>query len=91
MESFKLIFRYKGLAVFSCVNDCIGIFFVIKRPKIFYINQYEMTFDSRINQIYQAKVETLRLLYFRLGYCGNDEEILALTSVAIGAAESLFN
>ena len=43
------------------------------------------------NQIDQAKVETLRLLHFRLGYCGSDEEVKALTSVAIGAAESLFN
>ena len=36
----------------------------------------------------QAKVETFRLLHFRLGYCGSDEEVLALTLVAIGAAES---
>jgi len=42
------------------------------------------------NQLDQAKVETLRLLYFRLGYCVSDEEILALTSVAIGAAESFW-
>jgi len=39
-------------------------------------------------QIDQAKVETLGLLYFRLGYCGSDEEIKALTLVAIGAAGS---
>jgi hypothetical protein len=38
----------------------------------------------------QAKVETLRLLYFRLGYCGSDEEAKALTLVAIGAAESFW-
>ena len=42
------------------------------------------------NQIDQAKVETLRLLHFRLGYCGSDEEVKALTSVAIGAAESFW-
>ena len=42
-------------------------------------------------QIDQAKVETLRLLYFRLGYCGSDEEVKAQTLIAIGAAESLFN
>ena len=42
-------------------------------------------------QINQAKVETLRLPYFRLGYCGSDEEIKALTSVAIDEAGSLFN
>ena len=42
------------------------------------------------NQINQAKVETLRLLYFRLGYCGNDEEVKALTLVAIGAAGSFW-
>ena len=46
---------------------------------------------SNSYQIDQAKVETLRLLYFRLGYCGSDEEVKALTLVAIGAAESLFN
>ena len=44
--------------------------------------------DLISNQIDQAKVETLRLPCFRLGYCGNDEEVKALTSVAIGAAES---
>jgi hypothetical protein len=38
--------------------------------------------------VYQAKVEALRLLHFRLGYCGNEEEDKALTLVAIGAAES---
>ena len=42
-------------------------------------------------QLDQAKVETLRLLYFRLGYCGSNEEVKALTLVAIVAAESLFN
>ena len=42
-------------------------------------------------QLDQAKVETLRLLYFRLGYCGSDEEVKVLPSVAIGAAGSLFN
>ena len=42
-------------------------------------------------QLDQAKVETLRLLHFRLSYCGSDEEVKALTLVAIGAAESLFN
>jgi len=31
-----------------------------------------------------------RLLYFRLGYCGSDKEVKALTSVAIGAAESFW-
>jgi hypothetical protein len=41
-------------------------------------------------QLDQAKVETLRLLYFRLGYCGSDEEVKVLTSVAIGAAESFW-
>ena len=41
-------------------------------------------------QLDQAKVETLRLLYFRLGYCGSDEEVKLLTSVAIGAAESFW-
>ena len=50
---------------------------------------------------YQAKVETPRLIHFRLGYSGNEEEVKALTLVAIGAAparvntpsdgESLFN
>ena len=44
--------------------------------------------DSRSNQIDQAKAETLRVLYFRLGYCGIDEEVKALTLVAIGAAGS---
>jgi hypothetical protein len=39
-------------------------------------------------QLDQAKVETLRLSYFRLGYCGIDEEVEALTLKAIGAAES---
>jgi hypothetical protein len=34
----------------------------------------------------QAKVETFRLLYFRLGYCGRDEEVKALTIIAIGSA-----
>ena len=42
-------------------------------------------------QLDQAKVETLRLLHFRLGYCGSDEEVKALTLLAVGAAESLFN
>ena len=46
---------------------------------------------SNSYQIDQAKVETLRLLYFRLGYCGIDEEVKAITLVAIGAAGSLFN
>ena len=46
--------------------------------------------DSISNQIDQAQVETLRLLYFRLGYCGRDEEVKALTSVTIGAAESFW-
>ena len=46
---------------------------------------------SNSYQIDQAKVETLRLLYFRLGYCGIDEEVKALTLVSIGAAGSLFN
>ena len=41
-------------------------------------------------QLDQAKVETPRLLYFRLDYCGSDEEVKALTLVAIGAAESFF-
>ena len=41
-------------------------------------------------QLNQTKVETLRLPYFRLGYCGSDEEVKALTSVAIGAAESFW-
>ena len=41
-------------------------------------------------QLDQAKVETLRLLYFRLGYCGSDEEVEALTLVAIGAAGSFW-
>ena len=36
----------------------------------------------------QAKAQPLRLLHFRLGYCGSDKEVLALTLVAIGAAES---
>ena len=39
-------------------------------------------------QLDQAKVETLRLLYFRLGYCGSDEEVKAPTLLAIGAEES---
>ena len=39
-------------------------------------------------QLDQAKVETLRLLHFRLGYCGSDEEVKALTLIAVGAAES---
>ena len=39
-------------------------------------------------QLNQTKVETLRLPYFRLGYCGSDEEVKALTSLAIGVAES---
>ena len=38
----------------------------------------------------QAKVETLRLPYFRLGYCGSVEEVKALTLVAIGAAGSFW-
>ena len=41
-------------------------------------------------QLNQTKVETLRLLYFRLGYCGSGEEVKALTSVAICAAESFW-
>ena len=41
-------------------------------------------------QLDQAKVETLHLLYFRLGYCGSDKEVKVLTSVAIGAAESFW-
>ena len=41
-------------------------------------------------QLDQAKVETLRLLYFRLGYCGSDEEVKAPTLLAIGAAASFF-
>jgi hypothetical protein len=41
-------------------------------------------------QLDQAKVETFINLYFRLGYCGNDEEVKALTSVAIGAAGSFW-
>ena len=41
-------------------------------------------------QLDQAKVETLRLLYFRLGYCGSDEAVKVLTSVAIGAAGSFW-
>ena len=36
----------------------------------------------------RAKLETFRLLYFRLGYCGSDEEVKALKIEAIGAAES---
>ena len=42
------------------------------------------------NEVDQAKVETLRLLQIRLGYCGDDEELKALTLVAIGAAESFW-
>ena len=42
------------------------------------------------NEVDQAKVETLRLLQIRLGYCGDDEELKALTLVAIGAAGSFF-
>jgi hypothetical protein len=30
------------------------------------------------------------LLHFRLGYCGSDEEVKALTLVAIGAAGSFW-
>ena len=40
------------------------------------------------NEIDQEKVETLRLLQIRLGYCGGDEELKALTLVAIGAVGS---
>ena len=46
---------------------------------------------SVIKQVNLAKVEIPIYRYFRLGYCGGDEEIKALTLVAIGAAESLFN
>ena len=49
-----------------------------------------MILISISSQVNQAKVETLRLLYFRLGYCGNDEEVKALTLVAIGAAGSFW-
>ena len=43
---------------------------------------------SNSYQINQAKAETLRLIYFRLGYCGSDEEVKALTLIVIVAAES---
>ena len=41
-------------------------------------------------EIDQAKVENLRLLNFRLGYCGSDEEVKALTLVARGAEGSFW-
>ena len=46
--------------------------------------------DLISNQIDQAEVKTLRLLHFLLGYFGNDEEVKALTLVAIGEAESFW-
>jgi hypothetical protein len=55
------------------------------RRKAFHINQFLNSISVHLNQ---AKVETHRLPYFRLGYCGSVEEVIALTSVAIGAAGS---
>ena len=49
-----------------------------------------MTSNLNSIQLDLAKVETLRLLFFRLGYCGCDEEVKALTLIAIGAAESFW-
>ena len=37
-----------------------------------------------------AEALTLYTVKFRLGYCGTDEEVKALTLVAIGAAESFW-
>ena len=49
-----------------------------------------MIFLLFIETHFQVKVEPPRLPYFRLGYCGNDEEVKALTLEAIGAAESFW-
>ena len=55
-----------------------------------FIYQDEIILRFEISQLDQAKVENLRLLYFRLGYCGSDEEVKTLTLKAIGAAGSFW-
>ena len=56
---------------------------------IFCINQVTLLLDSVSNQIDQAKVEKFRLLNFRLGYCGSDEEVKALDLITIGVSITL--
>ena len=60
----------------------------MSKSNIFKIKHYKVMFGcEKLYPSIKPKYKPSVYLYFRLGYCGSDEEVKALTLVAIGAAE----